>query len=134
MRDDHVRGATRLFRVEDRMLQVEPLEAAFKRPPGFDSPEGVLSALAAMPDDRWSVEVLLETVPGKAREQVPSMGVAFQETDSGVPMRSSTSDPGWMARGLSGLSFPLVVRGPPEMRAELRRHAAEISRLAQRTG
>jgi len=130
---DHLRGAMRLFRL-DRVIGAEPLEATFERPPGFDAPEGVLSALAAMPQDRWSVEVLLEASPEEAREQTPAMGVALEEVEGGVLMRSSTSDLGWMARVLAGLSFPFLVKGPPELREELKRHAAGISRLAERTG
>jgi predicted DNA-binding transcriptional regulator YafY len=130
---DHLRGATRLFRL-DRVVGAEPLEATFERPPGFDAPEGVLSALAAMPHDRWSVEVLLEASPEEAREQTPAMGVALEEMGGGVLMRSSTSDLGWMARVLAGLSFPFLVRSPPELREELKRHAARLSRLAERGG
>jgi predicted DNA-binding transcriptional regulator YafY len=130
---DHLRGATRLFRL-DRVIEVEPLAATFERPPGYDAPEGVLSALAAMPHDRWSVEVLLEAAPEEAREQVPAIGVILEEAEGGVLMRSSTSDLGWMARVLSGLSFTFLVKEPPELREALRRHAAEIARLAKRAG
>src|SRR5215217_335141 len=124
---DHLRNATRLFRL-DRVIKAELLGATFERPPGFDEPEGVLSALAVMPQDRWSVEVLLE----EAREQMPAIGVILEEAEGGVLMRSSTSDLGWMARVLSGLSFPFLVKGPPELREALRQHAAEISRQAER--
>jgi predicted DNA-binding transcriptional regulator YafY len=48
-------------------------------------------------------------------------------------MRSSTSDLAWMARVLAGLSFPFVVRTPPELRESLRSLAAEIAALAERT-
>ena len=68
------------------------------------------------------------------REQTPAMGVALEEVEGGVLMRSSTSDLGWMARVLAGLSFPFLVKGPPELREELKRHAAGISRLAEGTG
>ena len=129
---DHLRGAMRLFRL-DRVIGAEPLEATFERPPGFDAPEGVLSALAAMPQDRWSVEVLLEASPEEAREQTPAMGVNLEEAEGGVLIRSSTSDLGWMARVLAGLSFPFVVKKLPELREALRRHAAELATRAERT-
>jgi predicted DNA-binding transcriptional regulator YafY len=93
----------------------------------------VLEALADMREDRWSVEVLLETDAGEARAQLPKMGVTLQETPEGVVMRSSTSDLAWMARVLAGLSFPFVVRTPPELRESLRSLAAEIAALAERT-
>jgi predicted DNA-binding transcriptional regulator YafY len=128
---DHLRGEARLFRL-DRVLMVESLDETFVRPPGFDTPEGVLEALAVMPQDRWSVEVLLETDLEDAREQVPPMGVTLEEVGGGVLMRSSTSDLGWMARVLAGLGFPFVVRRPPELREALRRRAAEIATLAGR--
>jgi predicted DNA-binding transcriptional regulator YafY len=127
----HLREGRRLFRL-DRVLSVERLDESFVLPPGFDTPQGVLEALADMREDRWSVEVLLETTVGEARGQLPKMGVSLQETPQGVVMISSTSDLGWMARVLAGLSFPFVVRKPPELRESLRSLAAEIVALAQR--
>ena len=121
-----------MFRL-DRVISVEVLDDAFELPPGFDTPEGVLEALADMREDSWSVEVLLETTIWEARGQLPKMGVSLQETPEGVVMRSSTSDLAWMSRVLAGLSFPFVVRGPPELRMALRRLADEISTLADRT-
>jgi predicted DNA-binding transcriptional regulator YafY len=130
---DHLRGRMRLFRL-DRVLETEALEETFARPPGFDTPQQVLEALAAMHGDRWSVEVSLEASLEEAREQVPQMGVALEEVEGGVLMRSSTSDLGWMVRVLAGLGFPFVVRRPPELREALGRHAAEIADLAERSG
>lgn len=129
---DHLRGATRLFRL-DRVIEAELLGATFERPPGFDEPEGVLSALAAMPQDRWSVEVLLEARLEEAREQLPVIGVILEEAEGGVLMSSSTSDLGWIARVLAGLSFPFAVKRPPELREALKHRAAEIADLAERT-
>jgi predicted DNA-binding transcriptional regulator YafY len=128
----HLREGRRLFRL-DRVLAVERLDEAFELPPGFDTPQGVLEALADMREDRWSVEVLLETTVGEASGQLPKMGVSLEETPEGVVMRSSTSDLGWMARVLAGLSFPFVIRRPSELRESLRRLATEIAALAERT-
>jgi predicted DNA-binding transcriptional regulator YafY len=121
----------RIFRL-DRVLEAEVLGETFVRPPGFDAPQQVLSTLAAMQGDRWAVEVLLEATLEEAREQVPPMGVTLEGAEGGVVMRSSTSDLGWMARVLAGLSFPFVVRRPPELREALIRRAAEIADLAGR--
>jgi predicted DNA-binding transcriptional regulator YafY len=128
---DHLREGMRIFRL-DRVLETELLETTFVRPPGFDAPEGVLEALAAMAQDRWSVEVVLEATLEGAREQVPPMGVMLEEAEGALILRSSTSDLGWMARVLAGLSFPFAVRRPPELREALRRRAAEIAALAER--
>jgi predicted DNA-binding transcriptional regulator YafY len=130
---DHLRGRMRLFRI-DRVMEAEVLGEIFVRPPGFDAPQQVLSALAAMQGDSWLVEVLLlEATLEEAREQVPPMGVTLEGAEDGVVMRSSTSDLGWMARVLAGLSFPFVVRRPPELREALVRRAAEIADLAGRS-
>ena len=80
----------RLFRL-DRVLSVEVLDEAFELPPDFDTPEGVLEALADMREDSWSVEVFLETTIPEARAQLPKMGVSLEETPKGVVMPSSTS-------------------------------------------
>ena len=130
---DHLREAMRLFRI-DRVLEAEPLEATFERPPGFDAPERVLDALATMPHDRWSVEVVLEATLEEAREQVPTLGVALEETpNEGIILRSSTSDLDWMTSVLAGLRFPFSVRKPPELREALKRQAEKIAVLAERT-
>ena len=63
-----------------------------------------------MPQDRWSVEVLLEAALEEAREQVPPMGMRLEVVEGGVLMRSSIADLGWMARVLAGLGCPFVVR------------------------
>jgi predicted DNA-binding transcriptional regulator YafY len=127
----HLRQARRLFRL-DRVVSVEVLDLAFELPSGFDTPEGVLEALAGMREDSWFVEVLLETTIGEARGQLPKMGVSLQETPEGVVMRSSTSDLAWMSRVLAGLSFPFVVRRPSELCGALQRLAAEIVARAGR--
>ncbi len=128
----HLRDGRRLFRL-DRVLAVELLAETFERPTGLDTPGRVLESLSDMREDRWSVEVLLEAAPEEAREQVPPIGVWLEEIPGGVLLRSSTSDLGWMVRVLIGLSFPFVVRHPPELREALRRRAEEVTALAART-
>jgi predicted DNA-binding transcriptional regulator YafY len=130
---DHLRGGTRLFRL-DRILDVGVLEAGFVRPAGLESQEGVLRTVANLPGDDWSVEVLLETTLAEAREEVPPMTAALEEVEGGVILRCSTSDLAWMARVLSGLSCPFVVRRPAELREALRHRAAQIKDLAGRIG
>ena len=128
---DHLRGEVRLFRL-DRVLEAEALAEAFELPPEYDGPEAVLRALAAMPGDRWSVEVLLEAAPEEARGQVPALGVALEEAPGGSVLRCSTSDLDWMARVLARLDCPFVVREPAELKGALEKRAAEIVALARR--
>jgi predicted DNA-binding transcriptional regulator YafY len=129
----HLRRGRRIFRL-DRVLEAEALHDTFERPPGFETPELVLESFANMQEDRWSVEVLLDADIGEARQQVTPMVATLRETPGGVLMRSSTSDLDWMARVLAGLDFPYVVRRPPELKEALKRRAAELSRLAERSG
>ena len=127
----HLRRARRLFRL-DRVVGVEPREGTFRRPPGFDTPEEVLQAIAEMREDRWSVEVLLETTLDEARAQTSAIGVALEETPDGVVLRASASNLDWIALMLARFSFPFVVRRPDELRDELRRRAEELLALADR--
>ena len=127
----HLRGGLRLFRA-DRVLEAEMLEESFVLPAGLDSPEAALSASGGEPREAWSAEVLLETGAEDARAQLPSMGIALEQTEGGTLLRCPTRDLRWMARVLAGLDCPFVVRRPDELREALERRAEEISALAKR--
>jgi len=47
-------------------------------------------------------------------------------------LHGRTDDLDWLARQLSGFSFPFVVRIPDELRAALRKRAKELAELAER--
>ena len=128
---DHLREDARLFRL-DRVLGAEVLEEVFDRPPGLEDPGSLLGAVANS-HAPWGVEVLLETTMQRARVRVPPMLASLEEAEDGVVLRSTTPSLNEMARVLSGLFCPFVVRHPPELRAALRRHAEEILILADRT-
>jgi predicted DNA-binding transcriptional regulator YafY len=128
----HLRGGLRLFRV-DRILEAEVLTDGFERPHEFDSLEELMNAAANTPGDEWSVEVLLETTVEDARRRLPAMGFVLEGAEGGTLLRCQTWDLCWVARTLSGLDRPFVVRRPAELRAELERRAAEIVALARRT-
>ena len=128
----HLRGGLRLFRV-DRISEAALLDETFARPEDLESPEALLRAVAETTDDEWSVEVLLETDTEDARWQLPPIGFSLQEAEGGTLLRCSTRDLSWMARVLSGLECPFVVRGPAELREALEQRAGEIAALANRT-
>lgn len=128
----HLRSDMRLFRL-DRMLEAEVLEETFERPPGLDAPEAVLRTVANA-HGSWEVRVLLETSMERARDQVPSMLASLEEAEGGVMMRCSVSDLDGMAHFLAGLFCPFVVKSPTELGEALERHAAELARLAKRSG
>ena len=100
-----LREGPRLFRL-DRVLGAETLEETFERPPGLESPEAMLGAVANS-HPPWEVEVLLETSLERAREMVPTMLASLEETDGGVVLRSTASDLG----GEGALRALLPVRG-----------------------
>ncbi len=128
---DHLREDARLFRL-DRVLGAEILDGPFERPAWLDEPGAVLRTLAGA-NGRWKIEVLLETGMEEAREQVPPMLAFLEEAEGGVLMRGTTDNLDGTTRLLAGLSFPFVVRKPPELREALGRRADEIARLARRT-
>lgn len=128
----HLRGGLRLFRV-DRVLGAEMLEKTFALPTGLDSPEAALRAYTDATRGAWWVEVLLETGLEEARGQLPPMGITLEKAEGGTLLRCPTHNLGWMARVLTGLDCPFVVRQPDELREALRRRAEEISAMAERT-
>jgi predicted DNA-binding transcriptional regulator YafY len=127
-----LRRGLRLFRL-DRVLEAEVLEEPFERPAWLDEQDALLRAVAGA-HGPWDVEVLLETSMEEAREQLTPMVASLEETEGGVLMRCAASHLDGMARVLAGLFCPFVVKGPPELREALGRHAHEIARLAKRAG
>jgi WYL domain len=96
------------------VLGAETLEETFERPPGLESLDAALRAVAQS-HPPCEVEVLLEKGMERAREMVPPMLPWLEERDGGVVLRSTTSDLGGMARVLSGLFCPFLVLKPPEL-------------------
>ncbi len=127
----HLRQGLRVFRL-DRVCQVKPLEESFTCPPDFDVLEYLRSSIARMPGT-WQVEVLLEMTLEEARRQVPPTIAGLEEVPGGVLLRCYAQDLDWIAHFLVELHCPLVVRKPSELRVELRRFAAEIAQMAERT-
>jgi predicted DNA-binding transcriptional regulator YafY len=126
----HLRQDLRTFRL-DRVLQVEPLEDTFTRPPDFDSMDHFRRSIASMPGT-WKVEVLLEMTIEEAELRVPLTLAMLERVADGVVLSTYAEDLDWIAYFLVDLRCPLIVREPPELREALRSLAAEIARLAER--
>lgn len=124
----HLRRDVRVFRL-DRVLEAELSGEHFRRPPAFDSVDVVLRSLAEAPYT-WSVEALLQTTPEQAHRRVPPGQAILEQTTDGVVLRARAERLDEMARALVLLGCPFIVREPPELRAELRRLAAEIAERA----
>jgi predicted DNA-binding transcriptional regulator YafY len=124
----HLRQDVRVFRL-DRMLEVEPVEATFSPPPDFDCLARVERAIAQTPGT-WQVEVLLHTTLDDARQQISPTLATLDESAEGVVMRCFVEELDWMARVLSRLACPFVIRHPPQLRDELRKTAQRLFEIA----
>ncbi|MDQ3856100.1 MAG: YafY family transcriptional regulator [Chloroflexota bacterium] len=126
----HLRRGQRLFRL-DRILETEPREGSFTRPPHFDPLKEVVDTIASIPGE-WRVEVLLEASLEAVRRQVPPITVTLEDTPDGVLLRCYAESLPWMARVLSALGCAFVVHSPEELREALLRHADELREHAER--
>ncbi|HEY6407051.1 MAG TPA: YafY family protein [Ktedonobacteraceae bacterium] len=127
----HLRQDLRTFRL-DRVLQAEPLEETFTRPPNFNGLDYLRRSIAGMPGT-WKVQVLLEMPLEEAERQVPPTMAMLEQVQGGVVMSCYTQELSWMAHFLVNLRCPLIVREPPELHGALRALAKEITQLAARS-
>ena len=124
----HLRHGVRGFRV-DRIIEVQPLAARFKRPGDFDVLQWLNHSIATLPRAHH-VEVLLHTDLAKAREAFsPAMGL-LEAADDGVLLRVRTDDLAWFARQLARVPFDFEIRTPQRLRKELLVRAARLQKLA----
>lgn len=125
----HLRREPRMFRM-DRVLEARLLDASFVRPPDFDSLAFVIRTIATMPSE-LVLDVLVKTDLTTARQWIlPGVGT-LEEADGGVALRGYVQDVDWMARYLSGLHWPIVIREPAPLKDAMRRHAAALIAAAE---
>jgi predicted DNA-binding transcriptional regulator YafY len=127
---DHHRGEIRTFRL-DRIASVEPTEASFAVPDGFDPVAHVTRSLATV-RYTWQVEVLLETDLAQARRRIPVTLGELTETADGVLLRTRAERLDGMAQLLAGLGWPFTVVRPDELRQAVAEHAARLAGYAMR--
>jgi predicted DNA-binding transcriptional regulator YafY len=128
----HLRGEPRVFRL-DRVLEASLRETRFTRPADFDCLAFVIHSVATLPSE-LVLDVLVKTSLETARQWIlPGVGT-LEEVDEGVALRGFVQDVHWMARYLSGLHWPIVVREPPELKEALRQHAAALVAAADGNG
>ena len=125
----HLRGDLRSFRL-DRITDVHPIDAQFKRPDGFDPLAYVMQAIATMPR-RFAFELLLKTDLDTAHREVFDVLGVLEAGTQGVILRGSVGDLDWLARQISIFSFDFVVLSPAELKEELEKHSVKLSRLAK---
>lgn len=124
----HLRVGLRLFRV-DWIAAAEPLTTTFSPPPAFDAHAYVVAQMATYPA-KWHVTIWLDLSLEAAQRRIPPAYGTLAATDDGTAFRGNFDDLERVARWLPTLGCPLVVREPPELRAELERLAAEIAAMA----
>lgn len=127
----HLRSDLRTFRL-DRIVSTEMSEESFTRPSNFDCLAHLLQSLPKTPNT-WYVDVLLETTLEQAQRVVPPALALLEESEHGINFRCYVENLDWIAYVLLGLSCPLIVHQPPELRDALRRLAQEAMKLAERT-
>jgi predicted DNA-binding transcriptional regulator YafY len=120
----------RVFRV-DRVVSAELQAETFTGQAEFDALQYVLDSLATAPWE-WEAEVLLETTLAEAQRRIPPGAALVEQAEGGVLLRTHVDRLDWLARVLLTMECPFIIRRPPELRAALRRVAAEAAALAER--
>lgn len=114
----HLRGGLRTFRL-DRIVELEPGEAAFERPAEFDLIGHVLGSIATMPGDH-QVEVLFKASMETVRPLISPEAGTLEEVPEGVIFRREAYGMDWIVHMLLLLPVPLVVRKPEALRQAIR--------------
>jgi len=125
----HLRQDLRSFRL-DRITQIDPVNAHFYRPEGFDPLAHMMQAVATLPR-KYAFELLLKTDITTAQHEVFDVLGVLEAGKEGVIMRGSVEDLDWLARQLSIFSFDFVVHEPEELKAELKKHSVKLANLAK---
>ncbi len=120
----HLRDDLRTFRL-DRIQDVELCDETFTRPPDFDCLAQVLRAIPSTPDT-WYIDVLLKTTLEEAQRRVPPAFAVLDQEPDWVSFRCYVDNLDWVAYVLAGLSCPVVIRQPLELRDAMRRLAQDI--------
>lgn len=124
----HLRGDLRSFRL-DRVLEAYTTDAVFQRPADFDPLAHIKESIATLPR-QYTYEVLLKCdITSVQKTTCAALGLLEPHPD-GVLLRGSADDIEWVARQLASLPFHFEIRFPEELRAALKKHAAELIALA----
>ena len=119
-----LRRSYRLFRL-DRIQSLELLANTFQRADDFDL-EVYMQALLSASTPQYQIRVEFLAPLPTVQPKVPPAYGTLTETANGALFQSEYGDLGDVARFLVSRNLPYVVHGPPELRAELRRLAAQI--------
>lgn len=113
-----LRQENRVFRV-DRIAEIHARTAIFTPPADFDALAAVQASIARAPR-AWHVELVLKTDLDSARRRIPGLMAQLEAIEGGVLWRGHADNLTWVAREILRYGFPVFVRQPDELRAELR--------------
>lgn len=119
----------RTFRL-DRIQSIHPTEERFLRQEDFDFRAYAMKQLDNWPVN-WRLSILFKAPLARVRQKIPASLGTLAEVPGGVRLEWPTDDLSYAARYLVERGVPFVVKDPPELRAELRRLAAEVARIAR---
>ena len=120
----HLRRDLRSFRL-DRIEQVALIAARFDHPDHFDALAYLVQALATVPR-QFSFQLFLQVDLLTAQPMIPNdLGILEPRAD-GVLLTGHTDDLDWLARQIASFPFKFSVNKPQQLRAALRRRAAEL--------
>jgi predicted DNA-binding transcriptional regulator YafY len=122
----HLRKDLRSFRL-DRITQIKEIDAHFERPQDFDPLVYMMQAVATLPR-KHAFELLLKTDLVTAQKEVFDILGVLEPDQNGVLLRGSVEDLDWLARQTSIFSFDFVVHEPEELKTEIKKHAAKLSK------
>jgi len=125
-----LRAGLRSFRL-DRLLSVEPADASFTRPPGFDALEHLTRSIATLPRT-FTIEVLLATDLQTARRELFAAVGVLEWTGRAVRLRGEVDDLRWFARELARLPFAFEVIHPAALRGAVKSIAQGLLRSSTR--
>jgi predicted DNA-binding transcriptional regulator YafY len=121
----HLRRDLRSFRL-DRIAEVEPLPASFRRPDKFDVLGYLAESIATLPRTH-SIEVVLDTDLATARRQVFAGFGVLKAVRNGVSLRIEAETLEWVARELARLPFAVTVLRPAALVDEFAALAARLN-------
>ena len=127
----HLREDVRTFRL-DRVLEVELLDTTFTRPSGIDPLQHVEKALANMPG-LYRVEVLFDAPLNEVQQQIPTALGKLIECEDGVLLICYVQKLAWIAGYLAGMTLPMTIQQPDELREEMRRLIERVQMTLNRS-
>lgn len=124
----HLRAETRTFRL-DRVQRVERLNTRFTRPVAFDALLHVEQSLANTPG-QYHVEVLFDAPLEAVQQQVPVALGTLTEQPNGIRLVCEVQRLSWIAGYLAGLTLPITILHPDDLKIEMRRLVERVQSMA----